>query len=760
MAKWSYCPDREAYFATFPIQGETVSIFVSDGYFTSDKECDYLPLREGEYYHYQLEGASHLRLSEKSSFVAKASRSGQLKTQTYVGYGRLWIEGHETQVECLQIKVASTVLDYESDYQQLLAEVTEEVTDLQMQVLSEVTALYTFDEAASAKTNIQQFFFLLGIVLDENFNCAMHTIISHPHVKLMSALNQHDIRHTTRFTSGMLRQVASASRRIEVSEALKKQLGIASLPMYLNNTHRVETVDTPENRFIKYVLSFFRKKLMTYKETIDAANVDLSRYAIDVDLTTAIERLNGWLSHQWFREIGTLTSMPSGSMVLQRREGYREIFRKFLQANVAARITWEAGEGLYAANQKDVATLYEYWCYFKLLRIVRNLFELDVTEIREKLWDVGKDSLSLKLNEGQAVTLTGRYLRDDGSGRYRDLAVDFKYNHRFVKEKESWTSTMIPDYTLAFRPACYDESVAKENHLITYIHFDAKYKIKDLIESFAPTEDDLSGKEKDVKIGDLYKMHTYRDAIGRTGGAYVLYPGTEMKDFRQVNGEIVPGLGAFPLTPQKKSHEDALQHFLKQAAEYFCDRISKWEKYTYERAFVYNMNQSVYNTMKDSATDVMLRERDLSECFASRFWDVTQTVSVNIRYAILEMVWIYNHKLFITPEAQEGARVDQNLTLKNLKSEEAASQIRTITLTWRPPILLLVNRYHGLLSGSEILSQLPAFEQFPLRLNPEKRYHIWDVVLLDENPFLFYLNGKNFTDQYKEQYEKHKNKFF
>ena len=51
-------------------------------------------------------------------------------------------------------------------------------------------------------------------------------------------------------------------------------------------------------------------------------------------------------------------------------------------------------------------------------------------------------------------------------------------------------------------------------------------------------------------------MHTYKDAILRTEGAYVLYPGDETKIFRVQNDKPIPSVGAFPLTPGKNGKEE------------------------------------------------------------------------------------------------------------------------------------------------------------------------------------------------------------
>ena len=51
-------------------------------------------------------------------------------------------------------------------------------------------------------------------------------------------------------------------------------------------------------------------------------------------------------------------------------------------------------------------------------------------------------------------------------------------------------------------------------------------------------------------------MHTYKDAILETKGAYVLYPGNKCEIFRVDENETIPSVGAFPLTPGEKGLEE------------------------------------------------------------------------------------------------------------------------------------------------------------------------------------------------------------
>ena len=107
---------------------------------------------------------------------------------------------------------------------------------------------------------------------------------------------------------------------------------------------------------------------------------------------------------------------------------------------------------------------------------------------------------------------------------------------------------------------------AEAQELAVHVHFDAKYRVQNIAELFGPIDDDLEETRSEERRGtyrraDLLKMHAYRDAIRRSEGAYVIYPGatstpTAFKGFH----EILPGLGAFALKPGGDGQPAGIQH--------------------------------------------------------------------------------------------------------------------------------------------------------------------------------------------------------
>ena len=85
---------------------------------------------------------------------------------------------------------------------------------------------------------------------------------------------------------------------------------------------------------------------------------------------------------------------------------------------------------------------------------------------------------------------------------------------------------------------------------------------------------------KDHKLGRLM-TNDDKDAIRRTSGAYVLYPGEENREMRGFH-EIVPGLGAFSIRPGHWQEDSIyLKHFLAEVKAHLMDRTSDREKLSY-----------------------------------------------------------------------------------------------------------------------------------------------------------------------------------
>lgn len=221
-----------------------------------------------------------------------------------------------------------------------------------------------------------------------------------------------------------------------------------------------------------------------------------------------------------------MDSLPLNSQVLQKKEGYRDILSYYLMFEFGFKINWKELSDKFKGHEKKVYELYEYWSYFKLIEIMQEICDCKVNF--EDIFTISDNGMSLELREGIAKSFD-----------YNEIKIDLLYNKTFKK-----TDDMYKSYSVNLRP---DYTLRVHGNKTYFIHFDAKYKIH--------------MDSKKFKNEDIIKMHTYKDAIPNTIGAYIIYPGINDKIYYE-NDKKLESVGAFSLIPgQEKT--DKIVVFIK-----------------------------------------------------------------------------------------------------------------------------------------------------------------------------------------------------
>jgi predicted component of viral defense system (DUF524 family) len=429
------------------------------------------------------------------------------------------------------------------------------------------------------------------MVNSDDFKMAILRVINSPITRWKTENEYSDSRRVKRITSSHIKQFASGSNRIALSKRHSFGNNLDSIPKKLNTVIKTDTLDNPENRFIKHALTEFARFTGSVCEIIEESK-KTPKPNIYSEAKNLQKKLSEWLNHNTFREVSQVKTLPLNNPVLQRKEGYREIFRIWLMYDLAAKLSWKGLDpDTYNTGKRDVATLYEYWMFFKLLRMVEEIFEIPPLETKKLIQN---DGLVLQLKAGKHTAIEGLYVHNN-----RKLKIKYNYNRTFsyadFPRSGSWTQQMRPDYTISFWPADFSETEAEEQELIVHIHFDAKYKVEDLKyilnndkqNSNAEDSDELNIEKELEKTGkykraDLLKMHAYKDAIRRTAGAYVIYPGsinsTPYKGFH----ELIPGLGAFAVSPSDTDDGiNEVKSFILKILDHFTNRSTLRETHSF-----------------------------------------------------------------------------------------------------------------------------------------------------------------------------------
>lgn len=540
---------------------------------------------------YQLKSIDEIIAHHRSE---RHKNEGRITTGIYVGTLPISVFNVATKeiFGNIDIEIRSTKSEYETDYRQMLGDIAEYYTDLVLQQGAPLTQRLEIDAQSSAKTLYQRFAFVKSLIESDAFSEAIHKIISNPIKKWTDSNIQRKIDGVKRFTRKNIREIASSNDRINLPESYRRGMPscLTSIPRTIEVEYKKDTIDNQENQFIKFVLRSLSTFCWDLKEMKNASN------RLKAEAEATIELLNMHLENQFFRQVSMPTHLNMNSPVLQRKEGYREMLQSWLLFDLAAKLNWDGGDDVYSAGKKNVATLYEYWLFFKLLELISQFFDI---QAKDKLQLVNFDSDRINLNLIQGKT---RMVYGQQETLSRKINVAFYYNRTFSKVADdndpihkagSWTMAMRPDYTLSLWPGEISESEAEKQDLITHIHFDAKYRLNKITLEDANCEDEdlLVEKEEQesgiYKRADLLKMHAYKDAIRRTSGAYVLYPGSENRSIKGYH-EVVPGLGAFSIRPGHWEEDSiSLKQFIAEVKAHMLDRTSQREKNSYYQHYLY-----------------------------------------------------------------------------------------------------------------------------------------------------------------------------
>lgn len=573
-------------------------------------------LIEGCYYDYEISDDQFMLGDIGENIIQQHKRNqniGTISPNIFVGTLEIPLlkKDEPEKYKSINLEVQSVKSGYRDDYRDMLELITEKCTDLLLQSNSPVSHHFDVDYSKDSQTLYQKFAFIKSIIGSAEFKDAVHRIVTVPVTKWSETHEQKDIRSLRRFSNKNVKELVKGGKRTNLpSGHYLGKYGLKTLPERITSVRKTDSVDTPENRFIKHALETFLK----FCTDINKAAPKDSK--LEKESIALIKELESQLHYSIFKEISRPTTLKLNSPILQRKEGYREVLRTWLMFELAAKLIWQGGEDVYGAGKKDIATLYEYWLFFKLLDLFQEIFEIDPKDISE-LIEESDNGLNLRIKQGRFTSLRGVYESDS-----RKLNIQFNYNRSFSGKKKypdsgSWTTTLRPDYTLSFWPFGISEKQAEQQELIVHVHFDAKYKIANLTDFLEQnTVKDLDEEKTENRKGvyknaDLIKMHAYKDAIRRTGGAYVLYPGDKSLN-RKGFHEIIPGLGAFPIRPSKNdSGIGEFKSFILEIIEHFVNRASQREKLAYRTFVTYKTPPNPSDIVKEALPEPYNENRSL-----------------------------------------------------------------------------------------------------------------------------------------------------
>ena len=618
---------------TTPEEQPLVTLTTDDAFLNSEEP---IQLRERSRYEYRLNAVSQVdsdfalmatRIVQPSKVEMRGEDRGVIEPLDYCGLLSLVVirrgDPNERPIANANVEVRSIKIGYRQQYRQMLEHIADKCSGLLLDCRAPTRLHLNSMWLSDARICEQQLEFLRHTVSSSSFRAAIDQVLHNPHRRIESDVRTRDITRGISGGKDLARQIAISSRRVALPASHPLRDTVASLPTHISVRLRKDYLDTAENRFAKLVLVEFRNFLMALAANLalrNTASQDNQRLLRECKRLVAT--LESQLSRGFFPDIGESTVLPLGSPVIQRKEGYRELLRYWLQFHAGAQLIWEGGPDVFHAGCRDVATLYEYWLFFQLESLFREKFRCD-QPLHAVVID--KNAVPPRLVLKRGVELQTPISGSWSESARRNLRAEFHFNRKFVphadsQQASSWTRGVQPDYTLSLWPSDYSKETAEANELMVHVHFDAKYRVEQVSEIIGDERDDLASPLATdrremvgvAKYADLLKMHAYRDAIRRTAGAYVIYPGTPLLGNKQYQGfhEIVPGLGAFAVRPGDNGRAvgiEAISSFLDEVVTHCGDRATARERVSFHVNDAYG---KPLNVRRRSATEIPLHERD------------------------------------------------------------------------------------------------------------------------------------------------------
>lgn len=319
---------------------------------------------------------------------------------------------------------------------------------------------------------------------------------------------------------------------------------------------QVTTNDTQENRFLKFALLQISAKYEQLKKQIEKLKGVSEVMRLDMQtVAMSFKRLN---SHPFFRTVGRFKGFTQESLVLQKASGYSQVYRTW---NILRR-AYSLNDGMYRLQTKDIATLYEIWCFIEVSHIVKEQLHLADEDLEHRnrmemnglfTWELGKGEHSRILFKKDDVELAELV--------YNPKSTEKDSSSVGIKELVVPTVPQKPDIVLRLT-----KNDLQEGMKFTYL-FDAKYRIDGKVNGVDVPPDDA-----------INQMHRYRDAIyykdyssdalkKEVIGGYILFPGdgasvdVEMSRFYKSIDKV--NIGAFPLRPRDEENRMLLEHFIE-----------------------------------------------------------------------------------------------------------------------------------------------------------------------------------------------------
>lgn len=426
--------------------------------------------------------------------------------------------GYQTIFDSINLKIEHELIPF-NEFEDMLKEVENNISQLITSFDTPTGHFFDVDELDEVA--LYQTFMILNNVIKKDLQAAFEAIFRDPHNKLERTIVTKNIWEVRDISGVTVNSIISnpqnffnlkenhPAAKTQLAQRIGEEYGKKMLPEVAEELVVKRTFDTFENRFVKHFLQQCRDILDKILEKIEEKNKKekIKNTKLKPDCLEITEMVEEYLSEPIFDEVGELYYNSHYSVVLEKKEGYKDVlyFHSLLNQGTIPLFDEEDFEKIF--DNKTTWKIYELWCFFKLKEIVDGLLE-----------EKGKFKETYSNNKEKL-----KFNPKIGPVEYKNNGVEVKlfYQKTYGSNESNYHDSIYkpqPDISL---------EIGGEIEKNVYL-FDAKLR------STKKNDKNESGSNKgkqDPKSDMLKDMHAYMDTIKGAKKVFALYwPSDENAD--------------------------------------------------------------------------------------------------------------------------------------------------------------------------------------------------------------------------------------
>lgn len=508
---------------------------------------------------------------------------GSFRLHNSVGYSELLIKDKKNStVFSLNFEIFPQKLKYKDDYKVMQDEITEIIYNLAFDYLKQS---YTYASLKHSKIQSTVEWLAIYKAIFELIEISVDQIVMRMKTKIEISERIRTVDRVKKASKNTLKWVRTNQKYHQINGLgfqLTKNLAISHLPE--NKKHL--TYDTFENRYVKWAL----KSIIAKSNQLEGIIVINKDAKSDIEfLRKTKRRFEYYLNDDKFKQISEFDHRMHFSTSLTMGSGYKEFYYRFLLLNKGLEIN--SNNELFRVDYKNISTLYEYWCFLKTIKILRQnpKYDLESTDFIK----ITNNKLIFKLQKGVESKVIFKNSANEKITISYNKKITSHRNSNFSDIPYSATNQQEPDNFIEFRKSAFPNTPF-------WFILDAKYRL------YKNQKND--NYNDGPPIDAINQLHRYRDAILsarenqnetynnvlKSLGGIILFP------YQNINDEFFKehvffksiekvNIGAIPLHPNHshKLYNEFLDKLLSKQGEDVFNSISDFDKTEYKKQFQY-----------------------------------------------------------------------------------------------------------------------------------------------------------------------------